>query len=395
MGKTTKRTDGRHVLRPGEYIKEGRKKGRYEYKWRAGGKLHSVTADTLSELRRKEDEITKNRIDGISCDGLTIDEFYKSWYQAHSVRDSTAALYKTAYEKHIKPVFGDMRLSDIKYKDIKEFYKNLNESGALSASSLHVVHTLLGLMLEEAEKNDLIRRNPARGAINDIMRAQDDKLPRSLTPQEQDTLLSMVSWTRWEGLIRLLLASGMRIGEAAALVWDDIDYRTGVIHIRRNFIEYYDRSIKQNVKTLHDTKTGAGRRDIPINNEIRAALEIQRERGPICEETVSGVSGFVFASSSHTILRTVCVNNALGRLVKKAGGRLPADLTTHMLRKTYATNMIRQGMSLPVLMRRLGHKNAAVTVRYYIDVQDDIRLTGETLSPEAMENLTATVSLHV
>jgi len=60
--------------------------------------------------------------------------------------------------------------------------------------------------------------------------------------------------------------------------------------------------------------------------------------------------------------------HALAQAALRAG--CTSKVTLHRLRHTYATEMIRLGVSLPALMQMLGHKDINMTLRYYLQKVD-------------------------
>lgn len=108
-GQVNKRKDkDRIVLRKGE---SQRKDGNYDYRWTTrDGKRHSVYAKTLEELRAKEEEILRDKCDGIKTEAryVTINDVFEVWKQLkRGLKDNTFQNYKYMYEQFVKPDFGN------------------------------------------------------------------------------------------------------------------------------------------------------------------------------------------------------------------------------------------------------------------------------------------------
>ena len=116
MAKEKKRTDSyRRVLRQGE---SQRANGKYDYRWTDKlGKRHSIYADTLDELREKEDLITRDTIDGIKSEkaNVTVNEVFSIWCDLkRGLKDNTKQNYIYMYKTCVAPSFGKLRLCNVK-----------------------------------------------------------------------------------------------------------------------------------------------------------------------------------------------------------------------------------------------------------------------------------------
>ena len=111
-----KRTDKeRKVLRKGE---SQRKNGMYDYRWTSkDGKRHSVYAGTLEELREKEEQILKDKSDGIKVEKayVTVNDIFELWCDLkRGLKDNTFQNYKYMYRQFVEPDFGKKRVSTLK-----------------------------------------------------------------------------------------------------------------------------------------------------------------------------------------------------------------------------------------------------------------------------------------
>lgn len=390
-----KTADGRRALRTGEYQ---RKSGTFEYKHKdADGRIISISAKTLDELREKEAEALKDRADGILSSGRrdTLNDWFKVWEQSKAgLKSNTASNYAYMYGLLVRDTLGRRRIIDIKNHDIRLFYKQLLErptrSGKpMAVRTIEVIQNVLHQVFDLAYKADIIRRNPTDGALAEIKRASGPAQKReALTPEEQARFLSCIRGTKWEPVFGFLLETGLRIGEAAGLTWDDIDEAAGVIHIRRTMIYYPERAGGKCTTRINTPKTEAGTREIPLNSEIQRLLDLQRERGYVCRETVDGISGFIFGTRQGSPVNQNSLNRAIKRIIAAANEEateaaqraseapplpmLPA-FSCHVLRHTYATNAIRAGVDLPSLMGIMGHRDMRITLEIYTSIQRDMK----------------------
>ena len=118
---TTKRKDkSRVVLRKGEYQ---RANGTYNYSWTDGnGKRHFVYAKTLEELRIKEEQIEKDKSDGIKAEAryTTLNDLFDLWKTLkRGLKDNTFQNYVYLYDTFTRHVIGDKLVTKLKKSDIK------------------------------------------------------------------------------------------------------------------------------------------------------------------------------------------------------------------------------------------------------------------------------------
>ena len=185
-----KRVDNKgRVLRVGE---SQNKDGRYCYKWTdSNGKRSTVYALTLAELRKKEEQIKRDQMDGIYTKGgnLTLNEFFRLFMSTKkNIRDSTRCNYKSYWKNAIAPsALGIMKISEIKQIHVKRLYADLLEKG-YSPGTIRAYHIILSECLQAAVDSDMIRKNPAAGDTIEIR-----KFIRTLENRGENTLRALES----------------------------------------------------------------------------------------------------------------------------------------------------------------------------------------------------------
>ena len=153
---TTKRKDkSRVVLRKGEYQ---RANGTYNYSWTdSNGKRHFVYAKTLEELRIKEEQIEKDKSDGIKAEAryTTLNDLFDLWKTLkRGLKDNTFQNYTYMYDTFVRHVIGDEFVTKFKKSDIKRFYNYLADERCLKASTIDSVHTVLHQVFDMAVDDD-------------------------------------------------------------------------------------------------------------------------------------------------------------------------------------------------------------------------------------------------
>ena len=389
---TAKRKDKNgYVLRRGECC---RADGRYSFSYVDNEKhRHVVYAKNIVELREKEKKIQRDRDDGIdssTAQRMTLNDLYDRYIsQKFNLKETTLAGYIYYYNSYVRDSFGQRKIVDIKYSDIKKFYYSLMEERGLAATSVEHVHTQLHPAFALAVREDIIRKNPSDDVMTEIKKSKLWIKPKrhALTIPQQKAFVRFLEespeFKGWYPVITILLGTGMRIGECLGLRWEDIDFENRIISVNHNLTDRpvgRDRRIERHIQS---PKTEAGTRSIPIVDEVMEAFlleyQIQKCLG-FCEEEIDGYSGFVFTTADHTLYQAGCVNRAIHRATNaynerereaaKKEGRAPLilpEFSAHNLRHTFCTRLCENESNLKVIQSIMGHSDIQTTMDIYAD----------------------------
>lgn len=390
MAKTRKDKNG-YVLRRGECY---RADGRYSFSYTDKEKQrHVVYAKNIVELRDKEKQIQRDRDDGLdpsTAKKMTLNDLYDRYIgQKFNLKDTTLAGYIYYYNSYVRDTFGNRKIVDIKYSDIKKFYYSLMEERGLCATTVEHVHTQLHPSFALAVREDLIRKNPSDDVMNEIKKSKLWVKPkrRALTIPQQKAFINFLDESQefkgWYPIITILLGTGMRIGECLGLRWEDVDFENRMISVTHNLSDRpvgRERKCERHIQT---PKTEAGYRSIPIVDEVMEAFlleyEFQKCLG-FCEEEIDGYSGFIFSTVKHTLYQAGAVNNAIHRatdayneqesaLAKKEGRKplLLPRFSAHNLRHTFCTRLCENESNLKVIQSIMGHADIQTTMDIYAE----------------------------
>ena len=162
-------------------------------------------------------------------------------------------------------------------------------------------------------------------------------LPRSIHPDDEKKLLSVVKNARDQAIILLLLRTGMRIGELLSITMKDIDLQEQMIVI------------------YESEKTGSGRVVYFSNDAAKALFAYLQQRDPEKEK--------LFYSKKRETISYTAVWSRFNEYLKKAG-LADKKYSPHCLRHTFATRLLNADMHLECLQVLLGHRNIEQTRRY-------------------------------
>ena len=372
-----KRKDNKNrVLKEGE---DQRPNGTYSYRYRDGnGKRIAVYAKTLEELRLKEVEVQKSLVSGTKCDStLTVNDMFELWFRTKlNLRSSTLKNYKNFYTIHIKDSIGKVKISKVKKIDVVLFLQSLMQDKGLSYETARLINVVLKQVFELAVDNDFIKSNPTNNATKNLNKTKPSK-QKALTVEQQNELewyIHNSQYKPWAALIDTLLWTGMRIGEALGLTWNDVDFEANTISVNKTLTYIVAGGDKFE---MHDPKTESGKRIIPMLPQVRAALIWERQRqtrsGTRCISGVDGYSDFVFFHQNGEILSPTTVNSALSRIVLKHNDTygitrtLLPHMHNHTFRHTFSTRMCEYGVNPKAIQAVLGHSSIVLTMNVYTD----------------------------
>lgn len=371
-----------NMLRGGESQREN---GTYMYRWTDGvGKRHSVYGKTLEELREKEKTVSLQNLMGIEPSVVTLNQQVEKYLSISSscVKRITTESYRSCFNLYVRDSeLGRMKISKIKKTDLQILYKNLLTERHLSVGTLSNVNSVLWNTFRTAIDDDIILKNPAENIMKEF-RKRDATQKYALTVEQEIEFLERVNnnycWRYYKPLFVVLLKTAMRISEALGLTWDDIDMDNAQISVNHQLVQIYTNGKK--MMYLESPKTKSGNRMIPMSEEVKEALLIQKKIADINPDfSVDGRSNFVFTKR----LRGGCVNyHTIYRLMTHAEKlnsvrdiQLP-HMTPNILRHTACSRFAEAGCDLKVLQYIMGHGDISVTMNVYNHV-DISRLNKE------------------
>ena len=385
----------------GRVLKENetqRKDGTYQYRWRTSDhKRHSIYAPTLEELREKEQTVLKDKSDGIRTDAqkVTLNDVYDLWVQLKKgLKDNTFQNYKYMYEQFVRDDLGQRKITTLKRSDIRRFYNYLIDERCLKVSTVDSIHTVLHQVLDIAVEDCYLRNNISDNALKELKQARNlfTEKRKALTIQEQEIFLDFLRksnmYRHWYPIFALMVGTGLRVGEAVGLRWNDVDFDNNTISVNHTLI-YYNHAKGGCYFGINTPKTRAGERTIPMIESVREAIlqekEYQREVGIKCTARVDGFTDFIFVNRFGNTQHQGTLNKALRRIIRdcnqeildKAKDKdnviLLPNFSCHTLRHTFTTRLCESGINIKVIQSVLGHSDVSTTLDIYADVTKDLK----------------------
>lgn len=323
--------------------------GKWKQKAKQGFKSESEAYNYLPELVAK---IKKKEIIDDDLENILVLEYLEIYLEDKSkeVRKGTLKNKKNAL-KYLEPIYNK-KMADVTYYDLK----NITSKMELADVTAHRYISAIKAFFAMAKKPyRIISENPA----------EDIKLPKvarkemlTLTSVEILDLLDKIRASKTLNkddiyLATLIMANtGIRIGEAHGLKWEDIDLENKIIHINKQ----YDNGFKE-------LKTEQSKRSIPLPDTTAKTIEYFKT--------------FVIYPSEKRVFIKYNHSAAFSSACTKAYKRAGYNITPHKLRHSYATILLSNGVDIKTVASLLGD-NVQTVIETYIHYDDQMRKNAKT-----------------
>ena len=374
MSEKRKDAKGR-VLRAGE---SQRKDLIYQYRYTdIRGKRQTVYSSDLKELREKEKEIQKHLNDGIDYAAgqatvIALLERYIGLKQG--VRYNTRVGYNFVLNLVKQEDFGYRQIGSIKVSDAQQWIIKLHKDGR-GYSTITSVRGVVKPAFQMACNEDIIRRNPFDFKLVDVV-PNDSKKRGAMTEEQQDLWMTFIredkTYAKYYDEFVVLLGTGMRVSEFCGLTMNDLDFESRRIRVDHQLVR--ERSGKYYVEK---TKTACGVRYIPMTDDVYQSLKniLARRKKVKVKTIVDGYSGFILLDKDSKPKVALHIENEMRWAMKKYGKLHPdqplPNITPHVFRHTFCTNMANAGMDVKTLQYLMGHSDVGVTLNIYTHASYD------------------------
>jgi integrase len=260
--------------------------------------------------------------------------------------------------KHVVPAFGSERLNSIDYSRLKAWV--IGQSGQYAKDSVRLQLAVLRNMLQEAVNEGILTVNPVMklGKFYRSAKRIKEKIdPFTIEELHRIEEKCRERFPEFYPFILCMARTGMRIGEATALQWHDMDFEKNYIVVRRNIPHH---------RQVETTKTEASQRKVDMSPELlfeMKRLRTERKKKLLAEGKVFDAEEWVFPTEDGTPIH---YTNFLRRVWHKAQDQAQVRRRTpHDLRHTWASHMLASGADLAYVSAQLGHANPSITLRIY------------------------------
>lgn len=357
--------------------KDGRWYGAVQNGYNENGKPKMITvygkteAETKRKLKEKIKLINSNGLilQDNAVQNITVEEYCTNWLENVKVNELKPSSYdrkEMTLSNQVYPAIGMLQLSQLTIDDVQKMVNDLKNK--LSYSSIKKTYEAINECCKYAIIRGDLQRNPCVGVVLPTNLKHRDGDIKFYTEEQIELLLkqSMTKYSNGKNKYRLgygiqfLLYTGLRIGEALALTWEDVDFQSKTVKINKNLKQVKNRDNdnqgKYKIIIQNSTKTNSGSRIVPLNNKAIEALNHIKK--------ITGQFKYVFSTETG--------NNVSGRTYDTMFRRIQENCKfkeiygVHALRHTFASLLFKKGVDVKTVSEILGHKDVSVTYNTYI-----------------------------
>lgn len=396
-----KRTDKKgRTLQTGEYYDE--KTGRYKYRYKDNeDKWQTIYSWTLTHndripagrnqksgesLREKESQVQKDLLEGLNSSkgNMKLVDLMELYIQTRwkDVKQTTKSGYRTQLNFMKTEPFGQKKIGDITETDAVLWFDELHEKKGKNYSTLQTLRGILRPAYTMAKKNHWVRDNVFDFPLLK-RRYGGTRTREALSREDMRKFLDFVRYDKhfriyFDGMY-VLFNTGLRISEFCGLTVHDLDFKNHTIHIHKQLL----RGMVDGKNTYYiedTTKTDCGERYVPMSDDVESCLQNIIKNRPTLKKEIKissldgkmKVSGFLFFDKNKNLEVAQHWENhfrwALQKYNKIYKDELH-DVTPHVARHTFCSNMASAGMNPKNLQYIMGHSDISITMNVYTHVQ--------------------------
>lgn len=302
-------------------------------------------------------------------------DYLKFWMDNYSVpnnRDTTTKSYQYTITKRINPALGSHKLNELSAANIQAFINSLLPLKKWTIiATLKIIRHSLNIATDTL---DLLVENPCDKVF--VPKTAESSRVTGLCDEEVLKVLKDTEKRACGVPIRLAYLTGMRAGEVCALTWDHVDFEKRMLYIEHGLT-----SLDKTNWRISPPKTKTSIRELPMHEGLyrflknlkRQQEKAEKKKGyrfyricddgyiVACSQRESNVR-FVCAKPDGFFTHPVCLATNCARVAKRVGFRF----TFHMLRHTYATQLLENKASIVDISNRLGHASTETTLNIYL-----------------------------
>ena len=285
------------------------------------------------------------------------------------MKPSSYDRFKNTIKIYIIPNLGFLQVKNVSTDDIQNLLNKLVTKG-LSYSSIKKIYEAINACFKYAVEKDVLIKNPTTSVLLPSQKAFDNTEIIYFNEEELKRLKDEMFRTYSIGshvyvynyAYILILNTGLRIGEALALKWSDVDFKSKTLHVKRNVVMTKKRNENNvaeggyNIKIQDTVKSKSSNRIIPINENALDALNHLKEK--------KGLTDFVIINSKHKQTLPTLFTRTFVNIQKNA--KFKQTTGVHSLRHTFASMSFMKGYDVKIISELLGHSSVTITYNTYI-----------------------------
>lgn len=292
-------------------------------------------------------------------------DYLSKWLKSikYGLQPDTIRGYTVNIEKIIIPYFKNKNilLKDLKARHIQEFYTYCLEKRKVTPATINRYHANIRKCLQTALKQELVLSNQA----DLVDKPKEGKYIAKVLPiKELLKILENIEGTHLELPTFFSTYYGLRRGEAAGLLWSNIDFKNKKIIIGNSLIEGEKRELI-NRKSL---KTKSSYRTLELIPEVEKFLLAVKKKQEENKKLFKGYYNYKYNDNicikeNGELIKLGYITQKFKQVTKKLGYD---NVHFHCLRHSFATNMYDEGMDMNDIKDWLGHSVLSTTMNLYV-----------------------------
>ncbi|MEK5057704.1 recombinase XerC [Paenibacillus sp. FSL H7-0326] len=336
---------------------------------------------------KKEAQIAAAKVEedmnyfGFSEDGEeNVKTYFDQWlevFKKPNVKPITYTLQEQNVRLNIIPRWGNYRLKDINRLEYQKWINELRDH--YSEGTVRRIHSIMNTAIFDAiNEFQIMKMNPIQKISIPKETNKNDEI-FYFTVEQLEVFLNETQVkvknakyklsNQYYNLFLLMARTGIRVGEALALTWEDIDFEEQMLNVNKTLV--YPLNSTPYIST---PKSKASLRKIKLDEKTMKVMKSHRtNRKEVCLAYSNYESpkeeNLVFFQHDGRWLRTNVVRDYFKTICKRAN--LPI-LSPHALRHTHAIHLLEAGANLKYVSARLGHSSVKITADTYLHVTKKI-----------------------
>ena len=351
------------------------------------GKRNRIFKSVSGVTQRQAEKLGRELLHDIETDNyvrttnLTVEKYLREWHSIYilpSKSPTTSTTYLYNLESYIFPRFGKIKLQSLTTIEIQRWINDLSVKSPISdrplnPKSIRNLYMNLNAALKRAVLLGYIAKNPAANV--ELPKCKSYK-PEVYNADELQRLFEVAKGSDLEVGIMLLVCLGVRRGELLAMTWADVDFDNKLISINKSVVK-----IKRKETVIKDPKSEAGKRIIECPDVLMDFLRY--ERVAYWERKLKLGADYndhnlVVCQSDGSPYNPDYFSGKFKQLLERNGLKV---IRLHDLRHSHATFMLRLGVNVKAMQKRMGHSTFATTMDIYSHVLEDLgREAADTLN---------------
>ncbi len=331
--------------------------------WRAqiciDRKRLSTTKSSKGEARAWIQEMQEKISLGMTYEAsqTRLDLFMENWLRIkrYNIRPATDRQYTDATHNYILPSLGELKLIDLTPKTIQAFIDKLIHN-QVGRRTIQIVRLVLHSCLQHAVDLVIIKYNPAE--IVKVPKTEKHDL-HVWNEDEVSRFLHSIEGERNENFYYLALTTGMRQGELLGLKWPDIDWKRGVIMVKRQAVR-----VRGGGYAFAEPKSKRGWRVVDLGVGSIEKLRAQYEKVNTVRQAMKDdweENELVFPTKRGTPQLGTNIDREFHRLMLIV--EMP-KIRFHDLRHTAASILLSRGIPPVMIAEMLGHTMGVLLSTY-------------------------------